>query len=78
MRNTPITSKYYPNRVGSLKVCQEAGVRGVNSTLTLSVLPRFAWVVRALHMVPVKIIAPTILISLPDELTTFQVVIESG
>jgi len=59
-------------------VCQEVGTRGENSTLTLSVLEAFAWVVRAPHMVPVKTIAPIILISLPEELTTFQVVIESG
>ena len=78
MRDTIITSKYYPNSVASLKVCQEVGTRGENSTLTLSVLLAFAWDVKAPHMVPVKIIAPIILISLPEELTTFQVDIESG
>ena len=54
------------------------GTRGENSTLTLSTHLPFAWVVSAPHIVPVKIITPTILISLPEELTTFQVVIESG
>ena len=78
MRDTLITSKYYPSNVASLKVCQEVGTRGENSTLTLSVLLAFAWDVKAPHMVPVKIIAPIMLISLPEELTTFQVVIESG
>ena len=78
MRDTLITSKYYPRSDDSLKVCQEVGTRGENSTLTLSVLLALAWDVKAPHMVPVKIIAPIMLISLPDELTTFQVVIESG
>ena len=54
------------------------GTRGVNSTLTLSALLALAWDVKAPHIVPVKIIAPIILINLPEELTTFQVVIESG
>ena len=54
------------------------GTRGENSTLTLSVLLALAWDVKAPHIVPVKIIAPIMLTSLPDELTTFQVVIESG
>ena len=53
-------------------------MRGVNSTLTLSALPAFACEVKAPHIVPVKIIAPTILISLPEDLTTFHVVMESG
>ena len=78
MRDTHITSKYYPRSVASLKVCQEVGTRGENSTLTLSALPAFAWDVKAPHIVPVKIIAPTILISLPEDLTTFHVVMESG
>jgi len=64
--------------VDSLKVCQEVGTRGENSTLTLSALLTPAWDVNAPHMVPVNIKAPIILISLPEELTTFQVVIESG
>ena len=59
-------------------MCQEAGTRGENSTLTLSVLPALAWDVKAPHIVPVKIIAPTILMSLPEELTAFQVDMESG
>ena len=54
------------------------GTRGENSTLTLSVLLALAWDVRAPHIVPVKIIAPIILINLPEELTTFQVDMESG
>ena len=78
MPDTLITSKYYPISVASLKVCQAAGTRGENSALPLSAPVAPAWDVRATHMVPVKIIAPTILISLPDELMTFQVVIESG
>jgi len=78
VRDTLITSKYYPSNVASLKVCQEVGTRGENSTLTLSVLLAFACDVKAPHIVPVKIIAPIMLIRLPEELTTFQVVIESG
>ena len=50
----------------------------MNSTLTLSVLPAMACVVNAPHIVPVKTMAPIILIRLPEELTTFQPVIESG
>ena len=78
MRDTLITSKYYPSNVASLKVCQDVGTRGENSTLTLSVLLALAWDVSAPHIVPVKIIAPIILINLPEELTTFQVDMESG
>ena len=78
MRDTEITSKYYPKRVASLKVCQEVGTRGENSTLTLSTHLPFACEVRAPHMVPVKIITPMILISLPDDLTTFHVDMASG
>jgi len=53
-------------------------MRGENSTLPPSDLVTLAWPVRAPHIVPVKIIAPTILISLPEELTMFHVDIESG
>ena len=59
-------------------MCQEVGTRGENSTLPLSILLTPAWDVKAPHIVPVKYIAPTILIRLPEELMTFQVVIESG
>ena len=53
-------------------------MRGENSTLPLSAPHAFAWDVKAAQIDPVNISAPTILISLPEELTTFQVVIESG
>ena len=59
-------------------MCQEVGTRGENSTLPESALVTLACLVSAPHMVPVKIIAPTILISLPEELTMFHVDIESG
>ena len=59
-------------------MCHAVGTRGVNSTLTLSVLLVFACAVKAPHIVPVKIIAPMILRRLPEELTTFQVAMESG
>lgn len=59
-------------------MCQAVGTRGENSTLTLSTHLPFAWDVRAPHMVPVKIITPRMLTSLPEDLTTFQVDIASG
>jgi len=65
-------------RVASLKVCQEVGTRGENSTLTLSTHLPFACEVSAPHMVPVKINTPMMLTSLPDDLTTFHVDIASG
>lgn len=64
--------------VASLNECQEVGTRGENSTLTLSTHLPPAWVVSAPHMAPVKSITPTMQINLPDDLTMFQVAIESG
>ena len=69
---------YPPNKVDSLKVCHEVGNRGENSTAILSVSLDVSCADREIHMIPANIITPTILINLPEDLTTFHVDIASG
>ena len=77
MRYT-ITSKYYPKSDLSEKVCQEEGSRGLNSAEPLPMAAVALWRASADHMSPAKIITPAMLMRLPEDLTTFQVVNASG
>lgn len=62
----------------SLKECQEIGIRGVNSDDMLSISPVALTVDSECHIKPANNITPKILISLPEDLTTFHVEKLSG
>ena len=61
-----------------MKVCQEVGSRGLNSTEPLPTGAVAFCFLKAVHINPAKIITPTILTNLPEDLTTFQVENASG
>ena len=54
------------------------GSRGLNSTEEFPIGAVLLCFLRADHIKPAKIITPTMLISLPDDLTTFHVEKASG
>jgi len=63
--------------VVSLKVCQDIGIRGDISTVSPSISTELTSTMD-FHMMILKNITPAILTRLPEDLTIFQVTIESG